>query len=108
MGSAVISEASGHKCHLPLLGEGLGLSCECCCWSCSLWSLVCAVALFEASGQGTLPQLEKSAFWMLSSLLERPVPLLGEQEEAGSPVLLYVLNPQDMCAIHHLWEHDRG
>ena len=36
--SAVPPEASGHKCHLPLLGEGQGLSHRCCCCACSLWS----------------------------------------------------------------------
>ena len=34
--SAVVFEAPGHRCHLPLLGEGKWLSHKCCCCS---WSL---------------------------------------------------------------------
>lgn len=92
-GTAVVPEASGHRCHLPLQEEEKGLSCKCCCWPCSFWSLPCASVLFETSGQGTLLLLVKSMYWLLSPLLERPVPLPGE----GSPALFCVLKPQDLC-----------
>lgn len=61
MGSAMLREASGHTCHLPLLGSGHGLSHECCCSSCSLWLLVCII-VFETSLQGTLLLPGKSTF----------------------------------------------
>ena len=68
-GSALAPEASDHMCHLPLLAEGQGLSCDCCCCTWSLWSLVHTGVLFETPGQAPLPLPVVSMFWTQSLLL---------------------------------------
>ena len=77
--SSVVPKASGHKCHPQPLGQG---------WAeakpqvniiavHAAFDHWCVLVNFKTLGQGTHPKLGEFEFWLLFSLLERPVSLLG-------------------------------
>ena len=92
--STAAPEALGCRHHLPLPGEGKGLSHDCCCkehqhcWRC--WGMEVLNAV-PAAGRASVGG-----------------PLLGEWERAGSWALLHFLKPQVKGATCHCWGRDRG
>ena len=104
MGSAVAPEASGHKCYLPLLGGGL--SYECCCCSCSLWSLA-LVCILKPQVRAPLPLPRVSTFLMQPLLLERlgsESPLSGKGKGDRSAAPLCFLKLQVVGTTHYTGE----
>ena len=95
----MVPEASGHRCHLPLLEEGQWLSHRC-WWPCSLVTGTCQCALWDLRSGQPAPAGEIYVS-LLSLLLESLVPLSGEKEGAGLLASLCVLKPQDMCTTCH-------
>ena len=87
--AAAASEASGHRFHLPLLGEGKRLRSNCQCGSWSLWSLAPAQFLESqvtstTTTSGSVRVLDAAP--MLKGLVLE-VTLLGETKGAGSQIL---------------------